>query len=122
MRYIQGQNRNQAYLFPVSLDESIEADNLVRVIDVFVDSLDLNSLGFPIDHTENGRPAYHPSDLLKLYIYSYLNKTRSSRDLEKECKRNIEVMWLLRQLRPDHNTISNFRRDNPKILFYVPYN
>jgi transposase len=116
MKYIQGQNRTQTYLFPVSLDDGIDADNEVRLIDVFVDSLGLESFGFQIDHGENGRPAYHPRDLLKLFIYGYMNKIRSSRRLEKECKRNIEVMWLLGNLHPDHNTISNFRRDNPKAI------
>ena len=116
MKYIQGQNRTQTYLFPVSLDDSISADNEVRLIDVFVDSLALERFGFQIDHGENGRPAYHPGDLLKLFIYGYMNKIRSSRRLEKECKRNIEVMWLLGSLHPDHNTISNFRRDNPKAI------
>ena len=116
MKYIQGQNRSQTYLFPVSLDDAVEADNEVRLIDVFVDSLALERFGFEIDHVENGRPAYHPRDLLKLFIYGYLNKIRSSRRLEKECKRNMEVMWLLGNLHPDHNTISNFRRDNPKAI------
>ena len=114
MKYIQGQNRTQTHLFPISLDESIDKDNEVRLIDLFVDGLNLHHFGFKVDFDENGRPAYHPSDLLKLYIYGYLNKVRSSRDFEKECKRNIEVMWLLKGLQPDHNTISNFRRDNPK--------
>lgn len=113
MKFIQGNNRDQIYLFPVSLEERIEADNLVRAVDAFVESLPLKEIGFKADFVENGRPAYHPKDLLKLFIYGYLNKTRSSRDLEKECKRNIEVMWLLKGLEPDHNTISNFRRDNP---------
>ena len=76
----------------------------------------MEDFGFKVDFVENGRPAYHPSDLLKLYIYGYLNKIRSSRNLEKACKRNIEVMWLLKNLQPDHNTISNFRRDNPKAI------
>jgi transposase len=88
----------------------------VRIIDIFVDSLSIKDFGFRTDFTENGRPAYHPADLLKLFIYGYMNKVRSTRDLEKECKRNIEVMWLLRCLKPDHNTISNFRRDNPKAI------
>jgi transposase len=112
MKYITGHNRDQITLFPVSLNESISQDNEVRIIDLFVSSLKLQDFGFKIDHTENGRPAYHPADLLKLYIYGYLNKVRSSRDLEKETKRNIEVMWLIKGLSPDHNTISNFRRDN----------
>ena len=116
MKYIKGQNRAQTYLFPVSLDDAIDAENEVRLIDVFVCSLNLEEFGFHVDHGENGRPAYHPRDLLKLFIYGYMNKTRSSRDLEKECKRNIEVMWLLGSLQPDHNTISNFRRDNPKAI------
>ena len=113
MKYIKRKDRLQTLLFPVSLDESIDPVNEVRLIDLFVDSLRLDEYGFKTAFVENGRPAYHPSDLLKLYIYGYLNKTRSSRDLEKACKRNIEVMWLLGSLQPDHNTISNFRRDNP---------
>jgi len=96
------------------LEASISLDNEVRVIDLFVDSLSLKKIGFDMDFIENGRPAYHPADLLKLFIYGYLNRIRSSRDLEKECKRNIELMWLMKCLTPDHNTISNFRRDNPK--------
>ncbi|MCB2220604.1 MAG: IS1182 family transposase [Bacteroidetes bacterium] len=116
MRFIQGQDRTQATLFPVSLDATIDPDNEVRIIDLFVDSLQLKDFGFRADFPENGRPAYHPSDILKLYIYGYMNKVRSSRDLEKECKRNIEVMWLLKSLKPDHNTISNFRRDNPTAI------
>jgi transposase len=116
MKFIQGHNRTQINLFPVSLDQSIDPDNEVRMIDLFVDSLSIKDYGFRTDYIENGRPAYHPADLLKLFIYGYLNKVRFSRDLEKECKRNIEVMWLLKCLKPDHNTISNFRRDNPKAI------
>jgi transposase len=116
MKFIIGTDRSQAALFPVSLDQSIDQNNEVRIIDLFVDSLKLQDYGFDMKYVENGRPAYHPSDLLKLYIYGYLNKTRSSRDLEKECKRNIEVIWLIKGLVPDHNTISNFRRDNPKAI------
>ena len=116
MKFIQGLNRNQITLFPVSLDESIDPGNEVRIIDLFVDSLAIKDYGFKTDFIENGRPAYHPSDLLKLFIYGYLNKVRSSRDLEKECGRNLEVMWLLRCLKPDHNTIANFCRDNPKAI------
>lgn len=116
MKFIQGQNRAQTHLFPISLDDSIDQDNEVRIIDLFVDSLDLGNFGFKLDFEENGRPAYQPSDLLKLYIYCYMNKVRSSRDIEKECKRNIEVMWLLKGLQPDHNTISNFRQNNPKAI------
>jgi len=116
MKFIHGQNRNQINLFPVSLDQGIDYDNEVRIIDLFVESLSIKDYGFRTDFPENGRPAYHPADLLRLFIYGYLNKIRSSRDLEKECKRNIEVMWLLKCLKPDHNTIANFRRDNPKAI------
>ena len=116
MKFIQGHIRTQINLFPVSLDQSIDPDNEVRMIDLFVDSLSIKDYGFRTDFTENGRPAYHPADLLKLFIYGYMNKVRSTRDLEKECGRNIEVMWLLNCLRPDHNTIANFRRDNPKAI------
>jgi transposase len=116
MKYIQGRNRTQISLFPTCLDDTISPEHEARLIDVFVHSLDLKKMGFEVCHGENGRPAYHPTDLLKLYIYGYLNKIRSSRDLEKECKRNIEVMWLLNTLQPDHNTISNFRRDNAKAI------
>ena len=94
MKFIQGQNRNQIHLFPVSLDQGIDPDNEIRVIDLFVESLSIKDYGFRTVFPENGRPAYHPADLLRLFIYGYLNKIRSSRDLEKECKRNIEVMWL----------------------------
>jgi transposase len=116
MKFIQGHNRTQTQLFPVSLDQSIDPDNDVRIIDLFVKSLPLKNYGFRVDFPENGRPAYHPSDLLKLFIYGYMNKVRTSRDLEKECKRNIEVMWLLNCLKPDHNTIANFRKNNPKAI------
>src|SRR3712207_4049211 len=112
MQYITGNDRSQAVLFPRSLEEVIAEDNEVRLIDLFVESLDLGSFQFHLKGSAEGRPAYHPKDLLKLYVYGYLNSIRSSRALEKECQRNIEVMWLLKQLVPDHNTISNFRRDN----------
>jgi transposase len=103
MKYIIGQNRNQLILFPTSLDDAIEQNNDVRVIDLFVENLDMASIGFNISHIENGRPAYQPKDLLKLYIYGYLNSIRSSRKLEKATEVNIEVMWLLKGLTPDHN-------------------
>jgi transposase len=116
MKFIQGHNRTQINLFPVSLDQSIDPDNEVRIIDLFVDSLSIKDYGFRMDFVENGRPAYHPTDLLKLFIYGYMNKIRTTRDLEKECRRNIEVMWLLKCLKPDHNTISNFRQGNQKAI------
>ena len=116
MKFIQGIPRQQAVLFTTCLDDAIEAENEVRLIDVFVDSLKLADYGFTLDQVENGRPAYHPATLLKLFIYGYLNRMRSSRQLEKECKRNIEVMWLMNSLQPDHNTIANFRKDNPRAI------
>jgi transposase len=114
MKFINGTNRNQLPLFASSIDDAIAQDNEIRLIDLFVDSLKLSDYGFAFDFVENGRPAYQPSDLLKLFIYGYLNRMRSSRTLEKECSRNIELMWLMKKLVPDHNTIANFRKDNQK--------
>jgi transposase len=116
MQYIKGTDRTQAVLFPQSLDEIIDEDNEVRIIDLFVESIELTQFKFHLKSTSEGRPPYHPKDLLKLYVYGYLNSIRSSRALEKECRRNIELMWLLHQLVPDHNTISNFRKDNEKSI------
>ncbi|MDO9256595.1 MAG: IS1182 family transposase [Bacteroidales bacterium] len=116
MKFITGQDRNQIPLFASSIEAAIDQDNEVRLIDMFVDSIKLADFGFKFEFMENGRPAYHPSVLLKLYIYGYMNRIRSSRALEKECGRNIELMWLMKSLVPDHNTISNFRRDNPKAI------
>lgn len=116
MQYVKGTDRTQAVLFPQSLDEIIAPDNEVRIIDLFVESIDLSQFSFHLKLSQEGRPPYHPKDLLKLYVYGYLNSIRSSRSLEKECKRNIELMWLLHQLVPDHNTISNFRKDNAKAI------
>jgi len=112
MKFIEGQNREQLVLIPTSLDVLIDYNNEVRTIDLFVDGLDIKDFGFVVKESIEGRPAYHPKVLLKLFIYGYLNRIRSSRALEKECNRNIELMWLLKQLSPDHNTISNFRKDN----------
>ncbi|MCG2462950.1 IS1182 family transposase [Flavobacteriaceae bacterium F89] len=119
MKHIKGKDRRQSSLFPVSLEDAIDNENTVRALDNFVNGLDMEKLGFKVHFPENGRPAYHPATLLKLYIYGYMNKVRSSRQLEKECRRNIEVMWLLECLVPDHNTISNFRKDNPKAIKMV---
>jgi transposase len=116
MKFITGKDRNQIPLFVSSLEGAIAQDNEIRLIDMFVDSLKLDDFGFKLNYIENGRPAYHPSALLKLYIYGYMNRIRSSRILEKECGRNIELMWLMKCLVPDHNTISNFRRDNPRAI------
>jgi len=117
MGYIQGQDRNQMILFPESIDDYIDEDNAVRIIDAYVDQLDLQKLGFKkADPAAVGRPPYNPADLLKLYLYGYLNRIRSSRRLEHEAIRNIEVIWLLKKLRPDFKTIADFRKDNKKAL------
>jgi transposase len=117
MGYVRGEGRDQGSLFPVRLEELVPEQHLVRVIDAFVDRLELAKLGFEkAVPTATGRPAYHPGDLLKLYLYGYLNRVRSSRRLERECQRNVEVMWLLGRLAPDHKTIADFRRVNGKGL------
>ena len=116
MQFIQGKNRTQSILFPKSLDQIIEQDNEVRIIELFVESINLADFHFVIKTSKEGRPAYHPKDLLKLFVYGYLNHIRSSRQLEKECKRNVELLWLMKELAPDHNTIANFRRDNEKAI------
>ncbi len=112
-RFVEGVDREQATLFPECLEDWIDEDNPVRVIDVFVDRLDLAELGFDRAQPQaTGRPAYHPSVLLKLYIYGYLNRVQSSRRLEREAGRNVEVMWLTGRLAPDHKTIADFRKDS----------
>jgi transposase len=115
MDHIQGTERSQTHLLPPSVEEYVPAEAPVRAIDAFVDSLDLRALGFSKAETRaTGRPPYHPGDLLKLYLYGYLHRIRSSRRLEAETVRNLEVMWLLRTLRPDFKTIAEFRKDNIK--------
>lgn len=115
--HIQGQGRHQVTLFPKALDDFVTEDNPVRVIDVFVDETDLGKLGFERVQAKNtGRPGYHPATLLKLYIYGYLNRIQSSRRLEKESHRNVELMWLLERLTPDFKTIADFRKDNGKAI------
>src|SRR5262249_9511368 len=112
-RFVEGIDRGQSTLFPECAEDWISEDNPVRVIDVFVEELDLAALGFSgVEPEATGRPAYHPSVLLKLYIYGYLNRVQSSRRLEREAGRNVEVMWLLGRLAPDHKTIADFRKDN----------
>lgn len=114
-RFIEGEDRHQVTLLPECLDDFIDADNTVRVIDVFIDELDLVALGFDgASPAATGRPSYHPSVLLKLYLYGYLNRIQSSRRLERECQRNVELMWLTGRLAPDFKTIADFRRDNGK--------
>ena len=116
-RYIEGEDRSQSILFPESLEDYIAEDNPVRVIDVFVDELDLEELGFEGMQPEaTGRPAYHPSVLLKLYIYGYLNRIQSSRRLERETQRNVELIWLTGKLMPDFKTIADFRKDNGRAI------
>ncbi len=117
MAYVRGEDRGQNVLFPVSLDELIPDDHACRVIEAFVGWLDLSALGFAKACPKaTGRPPYDPADLLKLYLYGYLNRVRSSRRLERECQRNVEVMWLLNRLAPDHKTIAEFRRRNGQAL------
>ena len=117
MRYVQGQNREQTTLFPSTVDDYITDDNPVRFIDAFVADLDLVELGCTYSQPkETGRKAYNPADMLKLYLYGYLNRIRSSRRLEAETHKNVELMWLLRMLRPDFKTIADFRKDNKKAI------
>jgi len=111
--HVNGTHRDQTVLFPNTIDQYVDKENPVRFIDAFVDSLSLEKLGFKHSiPAETGRPSYDPSDLLKLYIYGYLNQVRSSRKLEKDCHRNVEVMWLMKKLTPDHKTVADFRKDN----------
>ena len=116
-RFIEGENRFQSTLFPERLDDYIAEDNAVRVVDAFVEKLDLRSLGFEgVDPSDTGRPAYHPAVLLKLYIYGYLNSIQSSRRLEREAQRNVELIWLTGRLMPVFKTIASFRRDNRQAI------
>jgi transposase len=114
--FIEGENRFQATLFPERLDDYIAEDNAVRVIDVFIDGIDLSAMGFKTVPEILGRPAYHPAALLKLYVYGYLNRVQSTRRLEREAGRNVELMWLLGRLTPDFKTIADFRKDNAKAV------
>src|SRR5216110_1043260 len=112
-RFVEGVDRGQRTLFPECLEDWIDEGNPVRAIDAFVEKLDLSGLGFDgVAPEATGRPSYHPSGLLKLYIYGYLNRVQSSRRLEREAGRNVEVMWLTGRLVPDHKTIADFRKDN----------
>ena len=119
-RFVEGVDRGQATLFPEYLEDWINGDSPVRAIDAFVDALDLTELGFEgVEPAETGRPSYHPSALLKLYIYGYLNRVQSSRRLEREAGRNVEMMWLLGRLVPDHKTVADFRKDNGRAIRQV---
>ncbi len=116
-RFIEGEDRSQITLLPECLDDFVGEDNPVRVVEVFVDELDLGGLGFEgVDPAATGRPAYHPSVMLKIYIYGYLNRIQSSRRLEREARRNVELMWLTQRLTPDFKTIADFRRDNGRAI------
>lgn len=116
--YKEGQNRKQQMFFPPSIDEYVSSDNPVRAIEAYIEMLDMAELGFTKAAlgSAEGQPAYHPKLLLKIYIYGYLNKIRSSRKLEAECKRNIEMMWLCAGLYPSYKTIADFRKENAKAL------
>lgn len=117
MGYVEGTNREQVMLFPAVMDDYVSAENPVRFMEAFVNGLELGALGFSrAEPEERGRPAYNPRDLLKLYIYGYVNEIRSSRKLERETTRNVELMWLLRRLTPDHKTIARFRQENGRAL------
>lgn len=117
MRYIEGVNRKRRISFPEYIDDYITDNNPVRVIEAFVDSLNLNDLGFKsINVTNTGRPGYDPADMLKLFLYGYMNRIASSRRLEAEAGRNIELMWLLRKLKPDYRTIAEFRKQNKEAI------
>ena len=115
--FVEGIDRSQSTFFPPMLDDYVAEDNPVRAVDAFVEGLDLGRLGFGrVVPLEQGRPGYHPATLLKIYIYGYLNRVPSSRRLERECQRNIELFWLTGQLAPDFKTIADFRKDNGKAI------
>jgi len=118
-RFIEGETRTQATLFPEQLDDYVTEENAVRVIDVFIDGIDLSGLGFKTEPADTGRPAYHPSTMIKLFTYGYLNRIQSSRRLEREAGRNVELMWLLGCLAPDFKTIADFRKNNTKAITRV---
>jgi transposase len=112
-RFVVGEDRRQGVLLPEYLDDYVSEENPVRVIDVFVDTLDLGALGFGgVVPEATGRPAYHPGSMLKIYVYGYINQIASSRRLERETQRNVEMMWLTQRLAPDFKTIADFRKDN----------
>ncbi len=117
--FIQGENRYQSTLFAERLDNYIAEDSAVRVIDVFIDELDLSGLGFRVEPQATGRPTYHSETMLKIYVYGYLNRVQSSRRLERECQRNVELMWLTGRLAPDFKTIADFRKDNGEAIRLV---
>ena len=117
--FIEGENRDQATLFPERIDDYVDENSVVRVVDVFIDRLDISGLGFKATPADTGRPGYHPQTLLKIYVYGYLNQIHSSRRLEREAQRNVELMWLTGRLSPDFKTIADFRKDHGEAIRLV---
>ena len=117
--FIEGENRHQSTMFPERIDDYVGEDSVVRVVDVFIDRLDISGLGFKAHAAETGRPGYHPRTMLKIYVYGYLNQLQSSRRLEREAQRNVELMWLTGRLAPDFKTIADFRKDNGEAIRLV---
>ena len=114
--FIEGADRRQTMLLPESLDDYVSEESPVRAVDAFVDMLDLGALGFDVEPEATGRPGYHPGLMLRIYLYGYLNQVQSSRRLERECGRNLELIWLTGRLKPDFKTIADFRKDNGKAI------
>ena len=110
-KFIEGDNRYQTTVFPERIDDFVPEDSPIRVVDVFIDRLDISGLGFKAEPSETGRPGYDPKTMLKIYVYGYLNQVHSSRKLEREAQRNVELMWLSKRLAPDFKTIADFRKD-----------
>ena len=117
--FIEGESRTQSTMFPERIDDYVEEDSVVRVVDVFIDRLDISGLGFKAEAAETGRPGYHPRTMLKIYVYGYLNQVQSSRRLEREAQRNVELMWLTGRLAPDFKTIADFRKNNGEAIRLV---
>ena len=117
--FIEGESRSQSTLFPERVDDYVAEDSPVRVIDFFIDGLDISGLGFKAEPADTGRPGYHPRTMLKIYVYGYLNQVHSSRRLEREAQRNFELMWLTGRLVPDFKTIADFRKDNGEAIRLV---
>ena len=119
-RFVEGESREQISLLPACLDDFIDEDNPVRVVEAFIEALDLEEMGFSgVNPHSTGRPSYHPSVMLKIYVYGYLNRIHSSRRLEREAGRNVELMWLTGRLQPDFKTIADFRKDNGEAIRLV---
>ena len=117
--FIEGENRFQSTLFPERVDDYVGEESPVRVIDYFIDRLDRSGLGFKAEPADTGRPGYHPRTMLEIYVYGYFNQIHSSRRLERECQRNVELMWLTERLAPDFKTIADFRKDDGEAIRLV---